>query len=208
LTAFPMRWHSGVMDPVIPPAVMFGLARDILRKEMGQRIERRREVGRDTPDGVRLTSEISTLVQLGQSLDETAAKQIIAAGRAAIEARLAPPRMPRCDASDLHAQFPDLLAENAQVWVGSGWRAILDEAFDALKGRSVIVHVAREDRAGLRLVVGSVADWREADFDLAAAVADRTWSRSLKICETCGAPAASGPWSRYRTRCTEHAEER
>ncbi|MER2267760.1 hypothetical protein [Methylobacterium oxalidis] len=87
------------MDPTIPPAILFGLARDILRNEMGKRIEQRRSVGRDTPEGARLTQEISTLVDLGKDLDETTAKQIIAAGRAAVDSKLALPKMPRRSAS-------------------------------------------------------------------------------------------------------------
>lgn len=196
------------MDPTIPPAVMFGLARDILRNEMGKRIEQRRSVGRDTPEGARLTQEISKLVDLGKDLDETTARQIIAAGRAAVESKLAPTKMPRVDASEIRERYPDLLADDAQIWVGAGWAEILDDAFDAVKNHRVIVRVAREHCAGLHLIIAPVGDWRESDFDVAAEVTERTWSRSLQVCETCGCPSAEGPWSRYRTRCAEHAEVR
>lgn len=196
------------MDPSIPPAILFGLARDILRNEMGKRIEQRRTAGRDTPEGARLTQEISTLVDLGKDLDETTAKQIIAAGRAAVDSKLAPPKMPRVDAAEVRERYPDLLADDAQVWVSAGWIEILDDALAAVKDRDVVVRVAREHCAGLHLIIGPVGDWKEADFDLAAEVTERTWSRSLQVCETCGCQSAEGAWSRYRTRCAEHADVR
>ncbi|AWN40583.1 hypothetical protein [Methylobacterium durans] len=196
------------MDPTIPPAILFGLARDILRNEMGKRIEQRRSVGRDTPEGARLTKEISTLVDLGKDLDEATAKQIIAAGRAAVDSKLMPPKMARVDAAEIREHHPRLLADDAQVWVGAGWRGILDEALAAVKDRDVLVRVAREHCAGLHLIIGPKADWLETDFDVAAEVTERTWSRSLQVCETCGCPSAEGPWSRYRTRCAEHGEVR
>lgn len=196
------------MDPVIPPAVMFGLARDILRDEMGKRIEQRRSAGRDSPEGARLTQEIATLVGLGKDLDETTAKQIIAANRTALDQRLAPAKMPRVDPAELGARYPDLLADDAQICVGTGWSEILDEAFDAVKSCSIVVRVAREHCAGLHMIIGPAGDWVEAEFDLAAEVAERTWARSLQACEACGRPAVEGAWSRYRTRCTEHAELR
>ncbi|GEP06504.1 hypothetical protein MOX02_45420 [Methylobacterium oxalidis] len=119
--------QSDAMDPTIPPAILFGLARDILRNEMGKRIEQRRTVGRDTPEGARLTQEISTLVNLGKDLDETTARQIIAAGRAAADGKLAAPKMPRLDAAEIRERYPELLADDAQVWIGSGWTEILDD---------------------------------------------------------------------------------
>ncbi|WP_132255467.1 hypothetical protein [Methylobacterium segetis] len=168
------------MDPVIPPAILLGLARDILRNEMGKRIEQRRSAGRDTPEGARLTQEISKLVDLGKDLDETNARRIIAAGRESVESKLAPPKMPRVGAAEIRERYPDRLADDAQVWVGAGWAEILNEAFDAVKSRSVVVRVAREHCAGLHLVIGPAGDWKEADFDLAAEVTERTWSRSLE----------------------------
>ncbi|WP_336489375.1 hypothetical protein [Methylobacterium nigriterrae] len=208
MTTLPAGWHSGTMDPVIPPTVMYGLARDILRNEMNQRSERRRSVGRDTPEGARLTQEIATLVQLGQDLNEETARKIIAAGRLAVGIRGTPSQMQRVDAEDLRSRYPSLLADDAQVSAGGGWSKLLDEAFDRLKGRPVVVRVARENRAGLQLLIGPVGDWRPADFDLAADVTDRTLASSLQVCEVCGAEAAEGSWSRYRTRCAEHKEAR
>ncbi|AWN39598.1 hypothetical protein [Methylobacterium durans] len=196
------------MDPTIPPAILFGLARDILRNEMGKRIEQRRATGRDTPEGARLTQEISRLVDLGKDLDETTARQIIAAGRAAVDSKLAPQKMPRIDAAEIRERYPDLLADDAQVWVGAGWTEILNDAFDAVRDSAVVVRVAREHCAGLHLIIGPKADWLGADFDLAAEVTERTWSRSLQVCETCGQQSAERAWSRYRTRCAEHAEVR
>jgi hypothetical protein len=195
------------MDHLIPPAVMYGLARDILRSEMGNRIEQRRAVGRDSPEGARLTKVIATLVQLGQDLDETA-RQIIAAGRAAVEERLTPPQMPRVDAEGLRARYPGLLSDDAQVRLGAGWSEILEEALEAVKSRPVIVWLAREHCAGLRMMIGPVGEWRAAEFDLAAEVTERAWAKSLQACEACGRQSAAGPWSRYRTRCADHAEVR
>ncbi|GEP06775.1 YlcI/YnfO family protein [Methylobacterium oxalidis] len=79
---------------------------------------------------------------------------------------------------------------------------------DVVKDRHVVVQVAREHCAGRHLIIGPKADWLEADFNLAAEVTERTWSRSLQVCETCGRQSAEGTWSRYRTRCAEHAEVR
>ena len=196
------------MSPPIPPAVMFGLARDILRNEMGRCLEQRRASGRDTPEGERLTREIATLVQLGQGLDEETARQIIAKGRPPLEARPAPPEMLRIDVEDLRTRFPNLLADDVQVWAGRGWSEILDEALQAVKDCSVVIRVAREHCAGLQMMIGPVGDWGDADFNLAAEVTERTWARSLQICEVCGCQSAEGPWARYRTRCADHAELR
>jgi hypothetical protein len=196
------------MDRLIPPAVMYGLARDILRTDMGKRIEQRRAVDRDSSEGVRLTKEIATLVQLGQDLDEETARRIIAAGRAAVEERLAPPQLPRVDVEGLRARYPGLLSDDAQVRLGTGWSEILEEALEALKGRAVAVWVAREHCAGLRMMIGPAGEWRAAEFNLAVEVTERAWAKSLQVCETCGRQSVAGPWSRYRTRCADHAEVR
>ena len=110
------------------------------------------------------------------------------------------------DAAEIRERYPDLLADDAQVWVGAGWTEVLNDAFDAVKDRDVVVRVAREHCAGLHLIIGPVGEWTEADFDLAAEMTERTWARSLQVCETCGCQSAQGAWSRYRTRCAEHTE--
>ncbi|AWI88461.1 hypothetical protein C0214_09495 [Methylobacterium sp. DM1] len=113
----------------------------------------------------------------------------------------------RIPAEDLAARQADLLAPDASVWAGTGWRPIIDEALAALAGHPVVVTAVRDHGAGLRLGVRPREAWTDEAYAVAGRVVDSARDRSRETCEACGAPGRPripGPG----VRCDAHATER
>ena len=114
------------------------------------------------------------------------------------------PLLARIPAGDLVAEYPDLLADVREVWVGEGWRPIIVAALDRLQGHPVAVSVVREHCAGLQVSIGPRASWTADAFALAGDVGDEARERSRATCEACGEPGRPrfpGPG----VRCDAHA---
>lgn len=112
--------------------------------------------------------------------------------------------IPRIPAGEVLDRFPDLIPDGATVWCGLGWRPIVEEALQALRGQMVVVRGIREHCAGIQLLVGPRGAWAPEAFSVAGRVCDKARARSERTCEGCGEPGRPripGPG----VRCDEHA---
>lgn len=115
--------------------------------------------------------------------------------------------IPRIAVEDLRLRHTDILTTVRTVWAGEGWRDIVDDALEVLRGQPVTVGVIREHCAGLQMLIGPRGAWTDSAFELVSAVHHEARARSVVTCEACGRPGRPripGPG----VRCDEHVDWR
>jgi hypothetical protein len=87
------------------------------------------------------------------------------------------------------------------VECGEGWKSLYAPLIERCKAEDVAILQVKEKFGGLRFYVGGGSD------DLYAAIEEAA-SRSLTLCERCGAPGElrTGGW--WQTLCEQHARAR
>jgi hypothetical protein len=113
----------------------------------------------------------------------------------------------RIAGSDLAQRFPDLIASDAEIWSGEGWRPLVEDSLASLRYLPVVVTSVREHCAGLRLGVQPRDAWTDAAMEAADRIIAAARTRSRETCEACGAPGrprVPGPG----VRCDAHAADR
>lgn len=151
----------------------------------------------------RLGRHARALAEAGNPAAIEAEAAYVAARIAGEEAGLL---MRTVELSDLRDRHGAILPPDAEVTVGVGWRALVEDALDRLAGMHVRVPLIREKLGGLDMKVWPLGAWREADFDLVGPARAPAIEAALRTCEACGNPGTLRKGGRWRTRCDAHAD--
>lgn len=151
----------------------------------------------------RLGRRVRALAEAGDPAAIEAEAAYVAARVAGEEAGLL---MRRIELSDLRDRHGAILPPDAEVTVGVGCRALVEDALGRLAGLHVRVPLIREKFGGLDLKVWPDGPWLEADFDLVGPAKTPAVEAAIRTCEACGNPGTVRKIGRWRTRCDAHAD--
>ena len=112
----------------------------------------------------------------------------------------------RIELADLRDRHAGILPPDAEVYVGVGWQALVEDALRRLAGLHVRVTTIREKFGGLDLKVWPDGHWREGEIELVEPARGPSRDAALRTCEACGAPGIVREVGRWRTRCDAHAD--